>query len=109
MTPAHVSREHRWRVIALVVLVVAGVGVAVGVKGTPTPVGAAPNPGALVGAPDAESTAWYCTGQSTAGGVSPGFLVLTNTTARPVTADITAMSDSGATAHTATAVPARGT
>ena len=41
------------------------------------------DPGALVGAPDAESSAWYCTGQSTAGGVSPGFLVLTNTTAEP--------------------------
>ncbi|HEY5384900.1 MAG TPA: DUF5719 family protein [Acidimicrobiales bacterium] len=108
MTPAHLSREHRWRVIALVVLVVAGVGIAVGVKGTPAPVGAAPNPGALVGAPDAESTAWYCTGQSTAGGVSPGFLVLTNTTAKPVTADITAISDTGATAHAATAVPPRG-
>lgn len=108
MTPAHLSREHRWRVIALVVLVVAGVSIAVGVKGTPAPVGAAPNPGALVGAPDAESTAWYCTGQSTAGGVSPGFLVLTNTTAKPVTADITAMSDSGATAHAAAAVPPRG-
>ncbi len=26
------------------------------------------NPSALVGAPDAESSAWYCTGQSTAGG-----------------------------------------
>jgi Family of unknown function (DUF5719) len=108
MTPAHVSREHRWRPIALAVLVVAGVGIAVGVRGTPAPVGAAPNPGALVGAPDAESTAWYCTGQSTAGGVSPGFLVLTNTTSKPVTANITAMSDSGATAHAATAVPARG-
>jgi Family of unknown function (DUF5719) len=108
VTPAHVSHEHRWRVIALVVLVVAGVGIAVGVKGTPAPVGAAPNPGALIGAPDAESTAWYCTGQSTAGGVSPGFLVLTNTTAKPVTADITAISDSGATAHAAAAVPPRG-
>jgi hypothetical protein len=108
VTPAHVSREHRWRVIALVVLVVAGVGIAVGVKGTPAPVGAAPDPGALVGAPDAESNAWYCTGQSTAGGVSPGFLVLTNTTAKPVTADITAISDSGATAHAAAAVPPRG-
>ena len=40
--------------------------------------------------------------------MSPGFLVLTNTTAKPVTADITATSDSGATAHTAAAVPARG-
>lgn len=107
MTPAHVSREHRWRVVALVVLVVAGVGIAVGVRGTPAPV-SAPNPGALVGAPDAESTSWYCTGQSTAGGTSPGFLVLTNTTAKPVTTDITAMSDTGATAHAATAVPPHG-
>ena len=108
MTPAHTSHERRWRVAALVVLVIAGVGIAVGVRGTPAPVGAAPSPSALVGAPDAESTAWYCTGQSTAGGVSPGFLVLTNTTARPVTAGITVVSDSGSTAHTAAAVPARG-
>jgi hypothetical protein len=95
-------------VVALVVLVVAGVAVAVGVRGTPAPVGAAPTPGALVGAPDAESSAWYCTGQSTASGVSPGFLVLTSTTSRPVTATITATTDSGATAHTDVAVPARG-
>jgi Family of unknown function (DUF5719) len=108
VTPAHLSRDHRWRVIALVVLVVAGVGIAIGVRGTPAPVGASPNPGALVGAPDAESTAWYCTGQSTAGGVSPGFLVLTNTTTKAITADITAISDTGATAHAAAAVPPRG-
>ena len=106
--PAHVSRQRRWRVAALVVLVVAGVGIAVGVRGAPAPVAAAPAPSALVGAPDAESSAWYCTGQSTAGGASPGFLVLTNTTARPVTAAITATSDSGATADTTAAVPAHG-
>ena len=99
--PAHVSRQHRWRVAALVVLVIAGVGIAVGVRGTPAPVAAAPAPGSLVGAPDAESSAWYCTGQSVTGGVSPGFLVLTNTSSKSVTADITATSDSGATAHTA--------
>jgi Family of unknown function (DUF5719) len=106
--PAHGSRERRWRVAALVVLVVAGVGIAVAVRGAPAPVAAAPTPGALVGAPDAESSAWYCTGQSTPGGASPGFLVLTNTTARPVTADITATSDSGATAKTTAAVAAHG-
>jgi hypothetical protein len=106
VTPAHLSRERRWRVAALVIVVVAGVGVAVGVRGTPAPVGAAPTPSALVGAPDAESTAWYCTGQSTAAGaVSPGLLVLTNTTARPITAAITVTSDSGATANTSAAVP----
>jgi hypothetical protein len=108
VTPAHVSRERRWRVAALVVLVVAGVAIAIGVRGAPAPVAAAPIPSALVGAPDAESSAWYCTGQSMAGGVAPGSLVLTNTTAQSVTADITATSDSGATAHTAAAVPAYG-
>lgn len=104
--PAHVSHERRWRVAALVVLVVGGVGVAVAARGAPTPVAAAPTPSALVGAPDAESSAWYCTGQTTAGGASPGFLILTNTTARSVTADITATSDSGATATTTAAVSA---
>lgn len=108
MTPAHVSHERRWRVAALVVLVVAGVGIAVGVRGAPAPVGAAATPSALVGAPDAESSAWYCTGQSTAGGAAPGILLLTNTTGHPVTATITAVSDAGATAHTAASVPARG-
>jgi hypothetical protein len=108
VTPAHGSHERRWRVGALVVLVVAGVGIAVGVRGTPTPVGAAPTPSALVGAPDAESSAWYCTGQSTAGGAAPGSLVLTNTTARAVTATVTAVSDTGATGHTAVAVPPSG-
>ena len=44
MTPAHHSHERRWRVVALVVLVVAGVAVAVGVRGTPAPVGAAATP-----------------------------------------------------------------
>ena len=34
----------------------------------------------LVGAPDAESSAWYCTGQTTAAGqLAPGSVVLTNT------------------------------
>ena len=108
MTPAHLSRERRWRVLALVVLVVAGVAVAEGVRGAPAPATAAPSPSAMVGAPDAESSAWYCTGQSTAGGVSPGFLILTNTATRPVTATITAVTDSGATAHAAVAVPAQG-
>ena len=108
MTPTHLSRDRRWRVLALVVVVVAGVAVAEAVRGTPAPAGAAPSPSAMVGAPDAESSAWYCTGQSTAGGVSPGFLILTNTATRPVAATITAVTDTGATAHAAVAVPAGG-
>src|ERR1700677_580819 len=106
--PAHVSRERRWRVAALVVLVVGGVAIAVGVRGAPAPVAAAPSPSALVGAPDAASSAWYCTGQSTAGGVAPGSLMLTNASARAVTATVTAVTDTGATGHTAVAVPAWG-
>ena len=85
--PRPPSRERRWRVLALVVVVVAGVGIAAGARGTPAPVGAPRAPGALVSAPDAESSAWYCTGQSTASGVSPGFVVLTNTTAQAVDGD----------------------
>jgi Family of unknown function (DUF5719) len=108
VTPAHHSHERRWRVAALVVIVVAGVAVAAGVRGTPAPVGAAATPSALVGAPDAESSAWYCTGPSTAGGAAPGSLVLTDTTGKPVTATVTAVTDSGATGHTEVAVPARG-
>jgi len=106
--PAHVSRERRWRVAVLVVLVVGGVGIAVAARGAPAPVAAAPTPSALVGAPDAESSAWYCTGQSTAGGVAPGSLVLTNTSARPVTATVTAVTDTGATGHAEVVVPAQG-
>lgn len=106
MTPAHQTHERRWRVGLLVAVVIVGVAIGVGVRGTPAPSSAAPSPSALVGAPDAESTAWYCTGQSTAGGVAPGTLVLSNTTSNTVTAAITATSDSGAYANTAVAVPA---
>ena len=67
MSPAHHSPERRWPVLALVVVVVAGVGIA-GTRGAPAPLGASTAPSALVGAPDAESSAWYCTGQSTASG-----------------------------------------
>jgi hypothetical protein len=102
--PAHGSRERRWRVAVLAVVVVAGVAIAVGVRGTPVPAAAVPTAAALVSAPDAESSAWYCTGQSMTGGTSAGFLILTNTTANTVTADITATSDSGATAQTSVAV-----
>ena len=107
MSPAHHSPERRWPVLALVVLVVAGVGIA-GTRGSSGPLGASTAPSALVGAPDAESSAWYCTGQSTASGVSSGFLVLTNTSGAPVKGTITSVSDGGASERTAVAVPAHG-
>jgi hypothetical protein len=93
-------------VLALVVLVVAGVGILAAVRGTSA--SSAPSaPSALVAAPDAESSAWYCTGQTTGSGGAPGFLVLTNATARQVAGTITAVSDSGATERTPVTVPAR--
>ena len=60
----------------------------------------------------AESSAWYCTGQSTGSagsGVDPGQLVLANTTPRPVAATIDTVTDTGATEQTAVSVPARQT
>ncbi len=108
MSPAHHRPQRRWRVLLVVVVVVVGVGIATGVRGTQVPAGAPANPVALVSAPDAESSAWYCTGQSLASGLSPGFLVLTNTTAKSVTGAITAVSDGGAAVHAAVAVPAYG-
>ncbi len=94
-------------VLALVVVVVVGVSVAAAARSTPAPAGAPATPSALVSAPDAESSASYCTGQTTSTGSAPGFLILTNTTARPVTGTITAVTDAGDTVHTAVAVPAR--
>ena len=106
VSPAHHSSERRWVVLALVVVVVVGVSVAAAARSTPAPAGAPATPSALVSAPDAESSASYCTGQTTSTGSAPGFLILTNTTARPVTGTITAVTDAGDTVHTAVAVPA---
>jgi hypothetical protein len=60
-----------------------------------------------VSAPDAESSAWYCTGQTTASGPAPGFLVLSNTTTRAVHAAITTVTGTGARVSTAVSVPAQ--
>ena len=109
MNPAHHSPERRWPVLALVVVVVVVVGIVAGTRGTSAPPASALTaPSALVGPPDAESSAWYCTGQTTAAGVAPGFLVLTNTTGAPSTATITSVSDGGASERTVVAVPAHG-
>ena len=106
MTPAHQSPERRWRVIVVVAAVVAVVAV---FAGTRSPAPATPgSPASLVGAPDAESTAWYCTGQSTGPGVAHGELVLTNTESAATAGTVTEVSDTGAVAKTPVAIPARG-
>ena len=105
MSPAHHRPQRRWRILLVVALVLAGVGVAAASQ-TPAPSTATPTPSALVGAPDAESSAWYCVGQTTSSGLAPGFLVLTNTTGEAVTTTIAAMTDGGTSTRTAVSVPA---
>ena len=106
MSPAHHSGQRRWPVLLVVVAVIAGVSVAVASRGTaPASAGSSGSPSALVSAPDSESSAWYCTGMSRATGPAPGALVLTSTTPAPVTASVTAVSESGAVAHVTVSVP----
>jgi hypothetical protein len=106
--PTHRSQERRWPVLVVVAAVIVVVAVFAGTRGSPAPSGALAVPAALVSPPDAESSAWYCTGQTTASGAAAGFVVLSNTTARAEVAEITSVSDSGATVHSAVSVPARG-
>lgn len=108
MSPAHRARELRWRILLLVAVVLAGVAIFAVTRGTPSAPAASAAAAAVVSAPDAESSSWYCTGQSTASGPSPGFLVLTNSLARPVGATVATVSDGGASARTAVSVPAHG-
>jgi Family of unknown function (DUF5719) len=112
VSPAHHTRERRWPVLLLVVLVIGLVAGVAGNRGTPVPVGALALPSAQVAAADAESSAWYCTGQSTGSagsGVDPGQVVLANTTRRPVAATIATVTDTGATEQAAVSVPAHQT
>jgi len=97
VSPAHQAGKRRWLVLTLVVAVLAGLAVAARSPGKGSPSGPPPGPAAVIGAPDAESTAWYCTGQSTvAGELAPGAVILTNAGTRAVTGTITAVTDTGA-------------
>jgi hypothetical protein len=108
MRPAH-HGQRRWLVLVVVVGVVAGLAIAARAPGTSPVGGPARAPGALVSSPPAESSAWYCTGQTTAAGqLAPGSLVLTNTGARAVTGTVHAVTDTGAQVQITVSVPARG-
>jgi Family of unknown function (DUF5719) len=106
MSPAHHRGSPRWPALLLVVAVLAGVAVATRTPGTGPVGGPPPVPAATVAASDAESSAWYCTGQTTGTG-APGSVVLTNTGTRAVSGTIAAVTDTGATVDTKIAVPAR--
>jgi Family of unknown function (DUF5719) len=106
VSPTHYRPERRWPIVIAVVAVVAGVAVFAGTGSAPSSVGATSTSAALVAAPDAESSAWYCAGQSTASGGAAGVVTLTNTTGKPVAATVNAVSDAGAVSHVTLAVPA---
>ena len=107
MRPAH-GGQRRWVVVVVVVAVLVGLAIAGRSPGKSAAGGPPPAPGSLVSAPDAESSAWYCTGQSTtAGQLAPGSVVLTNTGTRTVKGTIDAVTDTGAVVSTPVAVPGR--
>ncbi len=109
MSPAHHAGGRRWLVLVVVAAVFVGLALAARAPGKSAPGGPPPSPAALVGAASAESSAWYCTGQTTvAGALAPGSVILTNTTARAVSGTIDGVTDSGARVATAVSVPARG-
>jgi hypothetical protein len=108
VSPAHQAGKRRWLVLTLVVAVLAGVAVAARSPGKASPGGPPLESAAAVSAPDAESSAWYCTGQSTAAGqLAPGSVILTNTGSRSVTGTINAVTDTGAKVEAGVSVPAR--
>jgi hypothetical protein len=89
--------------------VVVGVAVSARPSGTAPPGGPALTPAAFVSGPGTESSAWYCTGQTTpAGAIAVGTLVLTNTTGRIVRGVITSTSETGAQVLTSVVVPPHG-
>jgi hypothetical protein len=103
--PVH-GGQRRWLVLLVVAAVLVGVALAARSPGTSEPGGPPLAPASLVGAPDAESSAWYCTGQSTAAGqLAPGSVILTNSGTRTVRGTIDGVTDTGATVRAAVSVP----
>jgi hypothetical protein len=106
MSPAHHSGQGRLVVIGLVLAALVGLAVVTRTPGVAEPGGPPLTPAAFVAAPGAESSAWFCTGQSVVSGVvAVGTLILTNTTGLAVTGAITQVSDAGATSTTEVTVP----
>lgn len=109
MSPAHTAGQRRWVVIVVVIAVIAGVALAARSPGKGAAGGPPVTPASIVATPAAESSAWYCTGQTTASGqLAPGSVVLTNTGLRRVSGTIQAVTDTGAKVQSSVSVPARG-
>ena len=107
MSPAHRSSERRWRVLALVVLVLAGVGVGAGTRGTAAPVGGrggAGRAGRRARRGIVRLVLHRAVHRSRA--CRPASSSSPTRRRGPVSGTITAVTDTGATVRTAVAVPA---
>ncbi len=92
----------------LVVVVLGGVALIADSTGSRPPSASPANPTSLVAAADAESSAWYCTGQSTqTESTAVGSVDLTNTTDHAISGTMTSITDTGVTVNSAVSVPAR--
>jgi len=98
------------RLLGAGIAVVAGAGVADGLVSKPA-VTPAPKPsagraiGALVSAPDAESSAWFCVGASGSGGSAVGALMLVNPTGRALGGTVTVAPSVGGAKSIEVSVP----
>ena len=88
------TRSGRIRVVVLVAILVVAVGIAVANRSLhrSAPAAAPPVPISTVAPAGVESSAWYCTGQSSAAGqLAVGSIDLTNTSSRAVAGSIEAV------------------
>ncbi|MGP0030529.1 MAG: DUF5719 family protein [Acidimicrobiales bacterium] len=108
MSPTRHQEPRRWLALVSVALVLFG-GAALADSAVSSPPSGPPlTPGAIVGSSGAESSAWYCTGQSTAGNLAVGSIDLTNTGASAAAGSVTTVSNTGDTSAIPVTVPARG-
>jgi hypothetical protein len=109
MSPAHRRGRGRWLVVGLVVAVLVALGIVTRHPSTSDIGGPPAAPAAMVSAPDAESSAWYCTGATTSSGqLALGATVFSNTTARSVIGTVVLSTETGAQVHFGLSIPPRG-
>jgi hypothetical protein len=99
--------QRRWPVLTVIVAVLAVLGLESRTPGKPPQGGPPLSPVAAVIAANAESSAWYCTGQTTVTGLlAPGTVVLSNTTKHRVSGSVASVTDTGISTATPVVVPA---
>ncbi len=101
--------QRRWPVLSFIVVVLVALALVGRTPGRPAQGGPPLSPVAAVIAADAESSSWYCTGQTTVAGLlAPGTVVLTNTTKHRISGSVTSETDTGISSATPVTVRAMG-